>query len=277
MRGKSLLSNAGRKLLRLQARLMLPVKLARSRYTNRKSILFFTVHKAASMFIHEICRELTNLNGMVYYSPNPGDVHLDEQSYRQDPDVFKGKKGCFAPLRYFVDIPNKEDYSIILHLRDPRDVLVSKYYSRAYSHPRIVGVFNPSDFQRQRWRDEGIDRFVLGSAEGLYRRYQQYCDHMLHRPGIIFVRYEEMVSHFDKWLKKIIKPFGIKDEKKVVVALTKKYGHIFTEKRRENIQAHIRRVTPHDYLNKLKPETIHNLNIIFKDILTKLDYEIDAN
>ena len=40
--------------------------------------------------------------------------------------------------RFFVNIPHADNYRIILHLRDPRDVLVSMFYSYCYIHPGEV-------------------------------------------------------------------------------------------------------------------------------------------
>ncbi|WOB44808.1 hypothetical protein HNI00_17865 [Thermoleptolyngbya oregonensis NK1-22] len=40
------------------------------------------------------------------------------------------------------------DFSVVLHLRDPRDVLVSSFFSNAFSHPVNPAIFNPDEAAR---------------------------------------------------------------------------------------------------------------------------------
>jgi hypothetical protein len=68
---------------------------------------------------------------------------------------------------------------VILHLRDPRDVLTSMYFSHVYSHARREGRFNPSDEQRKAWEDEGIDSFVLNRAANFREIYETLCSGLL--------------------------------------------------------------------------------------------------
>jgi len=57
-----------------------------------------------------------------------------------------------------------------LHLRDPRDVITSQFYSLAYSHPPVAGRFNPTDApapavdRRRRRRPRPRPRRALGRA-----------------------------------------------------------------------------------------------------------------
>ena len=238
----------------------------------QKKILFFTVHKAASVFIYKICQKLCDLSWIIHYSPHGGDVTFSEKEPLKNTDFFTNKIGCFAPLRFFIDVPNIEDYIVFLHLRDPRDVLVSLFFSSVYSHPRKPGIFNPTNAERQKWEKEGIDKYVLDRAKYFLSRYENYCDSLLGKPNVTFIRYEDMVADLYSWLSKVVSPFDIANKENVIKFFIKKYGHIYSNKQKENIYAHIRNVTPGDYKNKLRPETIHRLNAIFKDVLIKLHY-----
>jgi len=270
-------------LVRGNKRVKLPMKMFPIRIKNvlirknNKSIMFFTTHKAASMFIVKIAEELSYLGGFHYYSVNRH--NLDEK----DPNSWKDNNCCYAPLRRLlpsIDPAILGNYNNILHLRDPRDVLVSQFFSLAYSHPCAKGKFNPTDEQRKKWIQRGIDGFIMHEginkktrAEWFLLKYEMYCKYLLNKPNVIFVKYENMIVDFKNWLNKIITPFNIHNSEKVVGYLAEKHRNAFKIKR-ENIMRHRRKIIPGDYKEKLKPETIKELNLMFKDILQKLDYEI---
>src|SRR5208283_2399846 len=129
--------------------------------TVARDIIVFTLHKSASMFIHRQCEVLCRLGGLNYNSPNVPGCGLDARRLLTDKEVWRTRHGCFAPLRFFVDIPQLENYKIILHLRDPRDVLVSMFYSYCYIHP---GELAANTGYRQEVAAKGIDAFVLAKA-----------------------------------------------------------------------------------------------------------------
>ena len=95
-----------------------------------KKILIYTVHKAASMFLHRVTSETAQELGIDYYSIND-DKYFDiikEQSWLRFIED-ETKTGCFGPIRAEEAKPNIPEeldaYSIVLHLRDPRDALTS--------------------------------------------------------------------------------------------------------------------------------------------------------
>jgi len=258
-------------------------KMPKNLVTGKKSILFFTTHKAASMFIYGIAGELSYLGGFRYYSINKH--NLDEK----DPNSWKEEDCCYAPLRFLspaekfllpsIDKACLGKFNIILHLRDPRDVLVSMFFSHAYSHSRKLGGFNPSDEMRQKWIAGGIDRFILDEgrhgkspAEGVLLRYELYCEHILNKPNVIFVKYEDMVSDFQKWLSQIIPPFNILNVREVIRVLMEEHKHAF-KVGKENVMKHKRNIMPGDHKEKLEPGTINKLNLMFKDVLQELNYD----
>ena len=126
-----------------------------------KDIIVFTLHKSASMFIHRQCEMLCALSGMAYHSPNTPDSGLDARRLLTDKDIWRSRRGCFAPIRFFVDVPEIDRYNIILHLRDPRDVLVSMFYSYCFIHG---GEVPGNTGHRKEAAERGIDDFVLAKA-----------------------------------------------------------------------------------------------------------------
>jgi hypothetical protein len=250
-----------------------------------KSILIFTLHRSGSMFIHRICLSLANHAGIPYYSPQCRNFPETEEVLSKE--FWEGKSGWFGPIRWLVDVPNMDDYNVILHLRDPRDVLVSMFYSYCYSHKGQVR--GHTDYRKQ-VADEGIDSFVLNMSSGkpsisrygtgrpvlmgnILERYQNYTANLLAKPDVILLKYEEMVTDFGNWLSKFLFPFDIANKDLLASQIEEQSTNEFNVSK-ENVWEHKRRATPGDYKEKLKPETIAELNKRFKDVLATLNYSV---
>lgn len=257
------------------------------------SVLIFTVHKAASMFLHQLTNDLSNHIGFDYYSINKDEFHdqIKSLSWKKFIEENPNKKSCFGPIRAGVAEPTipkgLESYSIVLHLRDPRDVLVSLFYSDTYSHPKRPGRFNPSDKQRYGWEEGGINAFVIDKAPEYKKRYQSLTSTLLNEKNVVFVRYEDMVSDYGTWLKHFLSVFShfsvpTKGILKIFKRRTslddihqkffKKYENKFTVSS-EDIYKHKRQIAPGDHKRKLHEDTIKRLTFEFGDILKLLNYE----
>lgn len=253
-------------------------------------IIVFTMHKSASMFIHQLSAYLSELSGIAHHSPNADTGEVSEHGLLTDKELWRTRHGCFAPVRFYVDIPQIDDYRIILHLRDPRDVLVSMYYSYCYIH---YGEIPGNTGYRKHVAEQGIDAFVLTKARettssyrggygtggpvqnmtgNIVKKYQDYINNLLGRRNVIFVKYEEMVTDFHSWLERFIKPFPISKKAELVEQLAARSSEFFP-RRSNDVMAHTRHIMPGDHSNKLKTSTIEELNEIFGDILLSLGYE----
>lgn len=264
-----------------------------------KSILVYTVHKAASMFLHRLSVSVAKELGIPCYSMNAVGTadYADEikrlswKGFFQDPS----RSGCFGPIRAGEAEPIFPDdldaYSIILHLRDPRDALTSAYYSSTYSHTRSQGGFNPSDTQRQQWEEQGIDSYVLERAPKTRQRYAELCTTLLGRPNVVFLRYEDMVADYSTWLGHFLSAFShVPVQKKPALTLIRTPKHslgrlqkLFYDRfkddfltEEEDVYRHKRQITPGDYQRKLSRETIERLNLEFREVLPLLGYEVGA-
>jgi hypothetical protein len=254
-----------------------------------QSIVVFTLHKSASMFIHRQCEFLCTLASVAYHSPNVPSSGLSARRLLTDKQLWRSRHGCFAPVRFFVNIPAIEDYQVLLHLRDPRDVLVSMFYSYCFIHP---GEVESNTGYRREAAAAGIDAFVLAKASddsSAYRgdygtgghvedlvgnlpsRYRDYIGQLLGRPNVTLLKYEEMVLDYRSWLTKFIAPFPIEEKTRVIDGLVLQAPTFFPRRDSDAMQ-HVRHVTPGDYAAKLRPATIRRLDDIFSDTLDALGY-----
>jgi hypothetical protein len=252
-----------------------------------RNVIAFTTHKAGSMVLHRVLKDICELNRIRYYSPSQTMLPFDRMFAGHD--FIAKKRGCFGPIRFFVPSNAIVAASVILHLRDPRDVLTSMFYSYCYMH---AGEIASDTGYRKTVAEAGIDRFVLDMvAEPFYAyrgdygigsrykkhvgtvldRYDRYLTELLDRPNTIVVSYEEMVLAFPAWLNKIVSAFDLPnpDETRAVVAARHANSVAAGE---EDVRSHKRKVTPGDHREKLQTETIQKLDKIFAPALDKLGY-----
>lgn len=255
------------------------------------------------MVLHTVLREICRKNKIDYYSPNQDpDKQLPFERIFNGEDFIASRNGCFGPLRFFVPTAALESANIILHLRDPRDVLTSMFFSYCFMHE---GEIAPNTGYRKEVAEAGIDKFVLdmsdenfsqyrgaygtGGTYGRYvgnicDRYTTYLKEIVGRPNAILLSYEEMVLNFPTWLRKLLASFDLRDveetcafvksridvEKDVTRKAAMRAGD--GAKPSEDLSAHRRKATPGDYKEKLKPETIATLNTRFSAVLDALGY-----
>lgn len=260
----------------------------------RPSVLIYTTHRAASMFLHRITKKICVFLRLSHVSINDPAYHdvIKSTSWAQ---VIEDSTGpaCFGPIRASsakaVIPPDVEEAAVILHLRDPRDVLTSLFFSHTRSHPRLQGEFDPSDERRLEWERRGIDEFVRRRARGFARRYKVLLDGFRGLPNVRLLKYEEMVRDYGRWLGDFILGFEPHRQPRfascktpgAVEHLIEKLHELLYESHAnefavesEDPAAHKRKVKPGDHREKLSGETIEYLNEEFREVLRELAYEV---
>ena len=241
------------------------------------------------MVLHRVLRDVCELNRIHYYSPNTSKPEMPFERIFAGYDFMARKDGCFGPIRFFIPSEALDQIPIILHLRDPRDVVVSMFYSYCYMH---AGEIERHTGYRRAVAEAGIDRFVLDMVSKRfydYRgdygigsrykkhvgtvldRYQRYLEELVERPNTILTSYEEMVLAFPSWLKKILTAFDLAKEEETGEVVTARHANSVAAEK-EDVWAHKRKVTPGDHREKLKAETIRQLDRVFGPILRRLGY-----
>ncbi len=258
-------------------------------FGSMNSVILYTVHKAGSTFINglfaQICRRLEIEH---HTENNPQYEMLNSTTSWKQHVERNAAAGCFGPIRAATSLPifpdNLDDHSILLHLRDPRDVVTSMYFSKAYSHRVESGVFEITPEQREQLRDEGIDSFAIRAAQRLRPKYDKLHEHLKDRPNVNIVHYEDMVLDFPAWLDQVLSAFDsirvpAKKARNLILPqsvrrLSLKHHLLKTNKSafdisEENVYNHKRKVTPGDHRDKLEPTTIAQLNEIFSGYVPK--------
>jgi FkbM family methyltransferase len=255
-----------------------------------KNVIVFTTHKAGSMVLHRVLADICQKNDITYYSPNQNaDKQLPFDRIFGGEDFIAARKGCFGPLRFFVPSAALSSANIIVHLRDPRDVLTSMFFSYCFIHP---GEIEANTGYRKEVAEAGIDKFVLDMTDenftcykgdygigseysqytgNVHNRYITYLKEVVGRSNAVVISYEEMVLDFASWLRKLLAAFELPDRKETYRFVVSRHAKT-VKPAGENIWSHKRKVTPGDYKEKLQPETISKLNLRFSEVLDTLGY-----
>ncbi|MES0491815.1 MAG: sulfotransferase domain-containing protein [Leptospirales bacterium] len=245
-----------------------------------ESVLVYSVNKAASMFLHKISNQISKKLELPYFSMN-NDFREEIKPMTWRKFIENNKRiGIYGPIRASqgnIYPDNLNNYRIILHLRDPRDVMVSKYYSKAYNHPKREGGFSISDESREQLRKNGIDDFVINNPQSkeIKSHYESYIKKLIGQKNVTFVKYETMVTDYSTWVRHFLKPFNdfYAQPDELYSNLYNEYKNDFNVSK-ENIYEHKRQILPGDFKKKLSPETIQFINHQLSDILKFMNYEI---
>lgn len=182
---------------------------------------------------------------------------------------------CLAPVRTFeFERRSSEPIKRIFHVRDPRDILVSEYFSFGWIHPDDEKKNLSS--RRTEIQQMSIDEYVLQQPKfsrwPLEQKFKPLQELDLDHESYCVVRYEEMVLDFPAWVSAVIKPFEFRRPQKIVARYVKKFAAEFNVDSSESM-SHKRKITPGDHREKLKPETIEQLNLRFEGVLSAFGYD----
>jgi hypothetical protein len=274
--------------IRLQQRFKTELQLIKGTHKNpnkHPSIIHFSFHKAATQYVRSVLTRCAVENGMV-----PVGIHAYAFStdfprlHFLTAEEMKKHQHIFKPLGYLYSafgggmvegIADLSLYKIVFVTRDPRDIVVSHYYSMAYSHPAPDKMGNKYErFIKNRTfaRASTIDEWVLWKSDKLYETCVRYQKLLLEKyPNTYRTTYEHMVCDFSSWLRGLLNYCELSISADSFESLLQE--NIRIRPREENIYRHLRKSQPGDYRNKLKPETIDSLNEKFASVLEMFGYD----
>ncbi len=236
-------------------------------------IIVHGLHKSGTMFLYQLFHRLCRQRRIAYYSGN----HEHPNHHLVTPDI--DHDFCLCPIRTFSDAPfpftGNQQIRRIFHVRDPRDILVSQYYSYGWRHSDEE--FNDGRHrQRESIQTMSIDEYVLDETHAIHPIKLRLRD-LIDRDELELrhvVKYEEMVTDFPAWLARVLPPFEFRFPSLVKTRYALRYRNEFQPS--SDPGSHKRSVTPGDYLRRLQPATIQRLNELLEFELRVLDYDLYA-
>jgi hypothetical protein len=243
------------------------------------------VRKCGTTLLNRVCRALANLNEHAYVNLGGAFFFANVQArhWQDDPALpqLLHHGNVYGGLR---DAPrallNSEIFRSglkVLMVRDPRDALVSEFYSNAYSHPIPKESASGGEVAqmmvalRQQAIADGIDAYVLERAASIVRTIMEYAA-VMQMTNTRVLRYEEVVLDKRRLIGAITDHFGWEAPETFIQRIL---SWADVRPAAEDPHAFIRQVTPGDHRRKLARATIVRLNQLLWPAMNLLGYPID--
>jgi hypothetical protein len=238
------------------------------------------IRKSGSSLLNMLCIELAKLNGRRFVDVGGTFFFENVIRWERDPAIrdllYRGNVyGGFRVMpSALADHPIFRDGPKVLLVRDPRDALVSEYFSNAYSHPVPVrtGPVSPTTDQMEQLRHHAlssdIDTVVKDRARAMRRTFLEYIG-IARSPGTVVVKYEDYIFRKPELIRLIVRHFGWTVTGGDIDAIM---SWADLRPAVEDPTAFVRLVTPGDHRNKLRSATIAALDDFLRPAMAAFGY-----
>jgi len=242
----------------------------------------FALHKSGSVLLNRIVEDLAAEGGRPVFN-------LPELLFRKGipfKDLEKVPADLFLPggvvYAGFRNLPKdpcriglEKGGKVVLMVRDPRDILVSLYFSMKKSHSVPKSGSSREKLLQIRERVEAVtlEQFVESSCRRLRKRLRKY------RNGLVLsetaetrvFRYEDVIFEKARWVADLAEFLEIEVSPERAEEIAARHDR---RPEREDPSAHVRRVAPGDYREKLSDETIEMLNRELGEVSGYFGYDL---
>lgn len=250
------------------------------RVPTRQPVFVFGMHKGGSTMLADFFKIYTKLLDLSAISISNTLFHkgVGDEAYRNDAKIcdLLDDKFVYYGFRYVPDfmLANKARYlnrKAIMLVRDPRDCVVSAYYSFLKSHVVASESGTDAALSIQKERDEhaqsSIDEYALSE---MIRFVEEMCDYafFMHENARLF-RYEDIIFDKRRFFTEALEHLGLP---LVSTSFEQALKRVDVLPDKEQADKHIRSVKPGNHVEKLSKETVAELNRKFADVLTLFGY-----
>ncbi len=161
----------------------------------------------------------------------------------------------------------------VLLVRDPRDAIVSEYFSTRQTHSLPQGEDDDgarADMLRRREAAQqvSVEDFARAEAGKMADTIERYIP-LLHDPKLLLLRYEDVVFEKARMIRDVTAHFGWVIQPQQIDNILKWIDVIPEE---ENPDAFIRKVTPGDHREKLSDATIAEIDTTLVSAMEAFGY-----
>lgn len=245
-------------------------------------LFVLSVRKSGSTMLNSAMRRLAKFNDVNFVDVGGTMFRHDIPAGQWSQDVELGHILCrgnaYGGFRNFPSgLAQHELFAAglkVLLVRDPRDALVSEYFSNAYSHKLPdaqsgeTGARERLLTQRSAALEASIEDYVSKRAPAMARTIAEYGG-LLSDKNTLLLKYEDVIFDKQKMILDIAKHFGWTCQPRQMQAIVEAIDIRPTEERPKEF---VRRVTPGDHLEKLSAKTIARINSQMGDVLGRFGY-----
>lgn len=244
-----------------------------------ESVFFYTFHKCASSLFSGFV--LKNIEGLRH-------VDYAEQIYLgQDGDeILFEPRGCiYGPIRLSADpvsdvykklvMPTAspefvKDKIAVFLVRDPRDILVSTYYSFGFSHgfSPVEEIRRRQEQIRNEIQQKGVDEYALENSLTVRSHFERIGALREAGERNVLLTYEQMIQDWPAFVRNLTRYLRLSP-------FTLARIHEQTRpKETEDITSHRRSGLPGGFRSTLREDTVERLNRTFGGILERFGYSL---
>jgi hypothetical protein len=240
---------------------------------NFDSRFIFSIWKSGSTLlfklVDEICQmaNLPNINiDDALFAEGYMPRHLEEKA------MFQPRGYIYSGFRYcWMEFSAINDSNSLLLVRDPRDALVSHYFSTYKSHKIPASGPIRNLMKEQRSNFVLIDEYVCSEpALRLFKdNLNKYID-LMQRCCVICFRYEDIIFRKVEFVRFLAHFLGAELDEQLLIDMAQRHD---LRPQKENPDSHVRQVSPGNFRAHLKSETIEFLDREFDSILKTFGYD----
>lgn len=236
----------------------------------------FTFHKCGSNWFRPIFRSLAKTVQGSYIPHASNTVGINEKMYFGDGYVINlfhdGKKKVVDEFLF----NEARDNQLVFCIRDPRDALVSQYFSWRNSHKN-----NNSKILRYRDKFQNMSpvegmKLILDNDDLIYLNYLSPWLEYIDKEKPFLFRYEELSKSFESHFMEMLCFINIEITLDQISSIYKE-NHFESKTNRkigeENQKSHLRKGVAGDYMNHFDDTLYHCFNKKYGHILDFLGYE----
>lgn len=255
-----------------------------------RNIYHCTIHKAASQWVRMLFDDprissLTRMKTYGYESQLPGGVDIRPVAQRDFSKPFPPGlvvSPLYIHYQHFQSMPKPGNYKCFFVMRDPRDLVVSNYFSRKYSHPQNPRIKNLQEkLHDNNDLQEGLQIIIDWlEYDGIFDVLRSWKIHAPHDPHVMIIAYETLTSPVNglETLQQLLHHLQVPLSRDQVQKILDDYSfERITGGRKpgeENIYKHHRKGIAGDWKNHFSPTLIQSFNNQYHDLLELLGYDI---
>ncbi len=251
-----------------------------------RNIYHCCVHKTGSQWIRKVFAdpEIYRATGLRTYAYGP---RLDDgERNRSYPEIsfdrpFPARRivsPLYIPYESFVELPKPEPWRAFFVLRDPRDVVVSWYFSSMSSHPTNSsrGLQRTREHLTTLDEERGmIDSIQRLGAYGLFDALRSWA--AVDVPQVMLVRYEDLIGpDGEHWWERLLEHCGVSLSGAERHGLLSRYSFRVLSGRQpgqEDTGSKLRKGVAGDWRNHFTPAVQSAFGDETSDLVARLGYD----
>ena len=244
------------------------------------SVYFYTFHKCASnLFANYILKNSIGLEHVDYAV----DIYKGEEPNL--PLNFQDIGSIYGPIRLSalpatsvyknLIIPATQEEFVrnkktLFFIRDPRDILISAYYSFGHTHTfsEVSTIKTAQEEVRRNVSSLSLENYVLEEAESHNAYFKQLYEIASLNSDSVVIKYEDMIDNFDLFVGQLQTHLNLK--KSTIKEIYKRSR----PKSKEDRASHRRSGGTNNFRDKLDISTINKLNDTLKETLLAFNYNM---